>query len=131
MSSMGKSVTAIFVVVFGLAVAGFASAATVKYAGTVRALDSAQGSLVLEDVGPWLGQAETQITPRTIALSSSTEYFVADRAKDAPTGFPDDYTETKAQRSEVRAGAFVTVECQHESGPCTATKLTVVRPIHR
>jgi len=128
MSSMGKSVTGLLTMVFGLALAGSASAATAKYAGTVRAIDSAKASLVLEDVGPWVGQAESPITPRTVVLSSSTEYFVADRVKDAPAGFSDDYRETRVQLSEVKAGAFVTVECERESAQCTAVKLTVVRP---
>jgi hypothetical protein len=82
-----------------------------KFAGTVRTLDSAKGSLVLEDVGPWIGKAETPITPRTITLSSSTEYFVADRAKDGATGFPGEYKEVRAQPSDVKAAAFVFVAC--------------------
>jgi hypothetical protein len=84
--------------------------------------------LVLEDVGPKTGKTESPITPRTIVLSSSTEYYVVDRANDGATGFPGDYTGMKAEASEVKPGAFVSVECQQDGGRCMAQKLVVVKP---
>lgn len=128
---MGRVVgtlTALVVIGSLLAVGPAAGADTTKYAGTVRTIDSARGSLVLDDVGPWVGTAESPITPRTITVSPSTEYFVADRAKDGPTGYAGDYAERKAQLSDVKAGAFVSVECQRDGWRCTAQKLVVVRP---
>ena len=93
----------------------------------VRTIDSTRGSLVLEYVGPWVAKTESPITPRTVIVSPATEYFVADRATDGATGYPGDYVETKAQFSDVKVGAFVSVECQRDGGRCTALKLVVVR----
>ncbi len=128
---MGKVVeatTAVVMMASLLALAPAAGAGTAKYAGTVRTVDSTQGSLVLDDVGPWVGKTESPITPRTVSVSPSTEYFMADRAKDGATGYPGDYVETKARLSDVKVGAFVSVECQRDGGRCTAVKLVVVRP---
>jgi hypothetical protein len=128
MSKSGRRITGILVITSVLALAGPVGGASAKFAGTVRTLDSAKGSLVLEDVGPWIGKVETPITPRMITLSPATEYFVADRAKDGPAGFPGEYKEVRAQLSDVKPGAFIFVECQPAGGRCTASKLTVVRP---
>jgi hypothetical protein len=87
---------------------------------------------VLEDVGPWVAKGpENPITPRAVIVSPSTEYVVADRAKDGATGFPGDYKETRAQPSDLTAGAFIVVESQQATGRCMAVKLTVVRPSPR
>jgi hypothetical protein len=128
---MGRVVEIPAVVVIGSLLAvgpAAAGAGAAKYAGTVRAIDSARGSLVLDDVGPWVGKTESPITPRTVSVSPSTEYLIADRAKDGATGYPGDYVETKAQLSDVKVGAFVAVECQRDGGRCAAVKLVVVRP---
>jgi hypothetical protein len=111
-----------------LAVAPAAGAETTKYAGTVRTIDSTKGSLVLGDVGPRVGKTESPITPRTVTVAPSTEYFIADRAKDGATGYPGEYVEKKAQLSDITVGAFVSVECQRDGERCTALKLVVVRP---
>ncbi len=105
-----------------------AAAGPIKYAGTVRTVDTMRGSLVVEDVGPWVGKTETPITPRAIALSPSTEYFVAERAEAGDTGYRNDYLTVRAHLSEIKVGAFVSVECQPEGDQCTASKLVVVRP---
>jgi hypothetical protein len=103
-----------------------ASAETVRYAGTVRAFDGS--SLVLEDVGPGQeGRHEAPITPRTIAVTPDTALFVTIRAEDARSGFPGDYRETRADISELKVGAFVSVQCQLEGPRCRALKLTIVR----
>jgi len=128
MGKVVETMTAVVVITSLLALAPAAGAGTTKYAGTLRTIDTTKGSLVLDDVGPWVGKTESPITPRTVIVSPSTEYFVADRAKDGATGYPGDYVETKAQLSDVKVGAFVSVECQREGGRCTALKLVVVRP---
>jgi hypothetical protein len=99
---------------------------TVKYAGTVRAFDGS--SLILDDVGP--GQetrTEAPITPRTIAVTPDTAVFVTIRAEDAKSGFAGDYRETRADLSDLKAGAFVTVQCHPEGPRCRAVKLIIVR----
>lgn len=99
---------------------------TVRYAGTIRSITS--GSLVLEDVGPWHGEkSATVITPRTIVLAPSTEFFVASRAEDGATRFPGDYQEVPAQRSDLKPGTFVSVECQPTREGCQSLKVTMVR----
>jgi hypothetical protein len=129
MSKAARTIAGSLMMGLVLAVAGSAGAETAKYAGNVRTIDSTSGSLVLEDVGPWVAKGpETPITPRTVIVSASTEYFVADRSKDGATGFPGDYKETRAQPSDVTVGAFIVVECQQAPGRCVAAKLTVVRP---
>ena len=53
MSQAARGIARAFVIGAVLTVAVSASAGTVRYAGTVRAVDHGAGSLVLEDVGPW------------------------------------------------------------------------------
>jgi len=118
----------VVVVMTGLLAAAQAAAGPIKYAGAVRTVDTMRGFLVVEDVGPWVGKTETPITPRTIALSPSTEYFVAERAAQGDTGYRNDYVKARANPSEIKVGAFVSVECQPDGDQCTASKLVVVRP---
>jgi hypothetical protein len=110
-----------------LAPAPAASGGTARYAGTVRTIDHGQGSMVLEDVGPWLGASESPITPRAVTVSPATGFFIADRSPLAPTGYQGDYVERKAQLSDVRNGAFVVVECEREGAGCLAQRIVVVR----
>jgi hypothetical protein len=127
-----QKVLAVMAISLMLGVLALPPAATgmTRYAGTVRAIDSTTGSLVLDDVGPWVGTRESPITPRMIVLSSATEYRAVDRAgaRGAPSGYADDYVETTARPSDVREGAFVSVECERDGEHCMAVKLTVVRP---
>jgi hypothetical protein len=116
MGKVVETMTAVVVITSLLVLAPAAGAGTTKYAGTLRTIDTTKGSLVLDDVGPWVGKTESPITPRTVIVSPSTKYFVADRAKDGATGYPGDYVETKAQLADVKVGAFVSVECQREGG---------------
>jgi hypothetical protein len=111
-----------------LAPAPASSGGTARYAGTVRTIDHGQGSIVLEDVGPWAGASESPITPRTVTVSPTTGFFIADRSPVATTGYRGDYVERKAQLSDVRSGAFVVVECEREGEGCMAQRVVVVRP---
>jgi hypothetical protein len=114
------------VMMMGFLAAAQAGAGPIRYAGTVRTVDPTRGSLVVEDVGP-AGETDTPITPRTIVLSPSTEYFLTARAERGDSGYRNDYATVRAERSEIKAGAFVSVECQQEGDRCTASKLVVVR----
>jgi hypothetical protein len=118
------------VVIIGpmLTVAGLASGEqTVKYAGTIKSISN--GTIVVEDVGPWHGgRPETEITPREIVLAPSATFVVASRAKDGTTTFPGDYTEVPAQRSDLKPGTFVAVECQPTPDGCQLLKVTMVPP---
>jgi hypothetical protein len=120
-------ITIAVAMMMGFLAAAQAGAGPIRYAGTVRTVDLTRGSLVVEDVGPSAGETDTPITPRTIVLSPSTEYFVAARAERGDSGYRNDYATVRANRSEIKAGAFVSVECQQEGDRCTASKLVVVR----
>jgi len=41
--------------------------------------------------------------------------------------FPGDYAERPAQRSDLKAGSFVSIECQPTREGCQTLKLTMVR----
>ncbi len=118
----------IAVMTTGLFWAAQAAAGPMRYAGTVRTVDLTTGSLVVEDVGPATRETDTPVTPRTIALGPSTEYFVAERADKGDSGYRNDWATVRASRSEIKVGEFVAVECQQEGDRCTASKLVVVRP---
>jgi hypothetical protein len=125
-----RKVVVILLMLLGFLAPPPAATGMTRYAGTVRAIDSTTGSLVLNDVGPWVGSAESPITTRMIMVSSITEYRAVSRAADgaAPSGYPGDYAETRAQPADVKEGAFVSVECAQDGERCMALKLTVVRP---
>jgi hypothetical protein len=100
---------------------------TVTYAGTIRSI--ANGVMVVEDVGPWRGtQQETEITAREIILDPTATFVVARRVKDGRTAFPGDYVEIPAQRSELKPGTFVAVQCQPTRDGCQLVKATMVPP---
>ena len=103
----------------------------VTYAGTIRSLDDARGALVLQDVGPWRGKGDADIVNRTIVLTPSTRLAMASRAWEGTSKFPGDYEENAAQRSDLKEGAFVAVECQPTAEGCRAVKLTVIQTDQR
>src|SRR5262245_19540340 len=99
----------------------------VSYAGTVGSVDRAKGSLIIRDVGPWLGRDPAPVTPRTIVLTPSTKVAVAIRTENSTEKFPGDYEEMPAGLVELTEGAFVVVECEPAGSSCRALKLTVVQ----
>jgi hypothetical protein len=98
----------------------------VSYAGTVSRIDGPRGTFVLHDVGPWRGDRETSVVNRTIVLTPSTTFAVASRVWEGARGFPGDYEESPARRSDLKEGAFVAVECQPAGPSCRALKLTLI-----
>src|SRR5262245_3531531 len=125
---LGRIVSVLAVAAFALGPLSAKAAATITYAGTVRSVDSARGSFMLEDVGPWHGGPDANITNRAIVLTSSTKLAMASRTWSSATKFPGDYEEIAARRTDLKEGAFVSVECQPTGESCRAVKLTVVQP---
>jgi hypothetical protein len=102
-----------------------AAAGNASYAGTVSAVGDE--SLVIRDTGPWMGPSNPNVVNRTIVLTPSTAFAVAERAWDGAKSFPGDYAERPATRADLTEGDFVAVECQQMGAGCRAQKLTIVR----
>ena len=115
------------VVLFALGPLPASAGGAMTYAGTVSSIDGARGAFVLQDVGPWRGKSEANIVNRTIVLTPSTTFAVASRAWDGTSKFPGDYAESAAQRSDLKEGAFVAVECRPVGEGCRALKLTLIQ----
>jgi hypothetical protein len=110
--------------VIGLTTAAATAADTVSYAGTVSSVGSR--SVVIRDMGPWTGNTEASAVNRTITVTPSTRFAMAERAWDGKAAFPGDYAERPAERSDLTEGAFVAVECQPTGSGCQALKFTIV-----
>lgn len=105
------------------------AAETVRYSGTVTAVDPERGTIVLAEVGPWrLVHGQTQTTKRTVAITTSTQILLARRAAKTPSGFPNDFVTAPLSDSPIFSGDFVTVECERQGKRLTAITVTVVRP---
>ncbi len=106
-----------------------AAGETVRYSGTVTAIDAERGTIVLAEVGPWrLVRGRTQTTERIVRTTASTQILLAKRADNAPSGFPNDFVTVPLSDSPLFTGDFVTVECERQGKRLTATTVTVVRP---
>jgi hypothetical protein len=126
MRSLRRRILTLTIVASLLTMAGLATGGqTVKYAGTIRLISD--GSFVLDDVGPWRGGLEAEITPRAVVLAPSTNVVVASRAEDGTTTFPGDWKETPARPSDLKPGSFVSVECQPTREGCQGLKVTMVQ----
>jgi hypothetical protein len=94
---------------------------TVKYTGTVLAIDRARGQLVLGEVGPWR-EGVTQRIRRTITLTGQTEYTIGFRAN-PPGGFPGEFIEGPLRPGDIEAGDVVTVLCRKDGRRLVALKI--------
>jgi len=104
------------------------SAKTTSISGTVLALDRTAGTLTVGEVGPWrVKRGVTQVDPRVIAVTTSTEFKQVRRAAGpGPTGWVGDFVETGLGAWQVSEGDFVTVEVQREAERLTALTVQVV-----
>ena len=105
----------------------WALAETTKISGTILALDKEAGTIVVGEIGPWrVKGGVTEVTPRTIAVTSATEFKQVRRATGAgPTGWIGDFVEVGIGAWELKKGDFVTVEVQREGRRLTALKVVV------
>jgi hypothetical protein len=93
-------------------------------------VDQSAGTVVLAEIGPWhIKGGETEITRRTIAVTSATEFARVKRMADAgPSGWRGDFAEAPLPAWQVKPGDFVTVMTRDEDRPPTAVKITVIEP---
>lgn len=108
--------------------AGVAGApATWRHSGCVVAVGP--HSIVVAEVGPWRVRAgETVLTERRIEIARATEFVLAQRVADAPSGFPGDFVEEPLVDWRLVRGDHVTVECVHRGARMIAVKVTVLNP---
>lgn len=113
-----------------LALPGRAGASEVKHSGTILAINKAAGTIVLGEMGPWRGtEGVTEITRRTILVTSATAFARVERAPGPPaTRGIGEFVEAPLGPWEVKEGDFVTVQVQREGERLTAAKVTVVAP---
>ena len=109
-----------------LAAPAVALAQGVRHSGVIADVDERAGTFVLAEVGPWsVRNGRTVVTRRVVALTPTTEFAIAFRDEEAPSGFRNDFVETPLERWAVYVGDFVTVECVRQGGRLTASKVVV------
>ena len=103
-------------------------AETANHSGTIAAVDRTAGTIVLDEVGPWrVKDGMPEITRRTIALVSTTEFKLAKRTRETgPTGWAGDFVEMGISARDLKEGDFVTVKVLRAGERLTALKVTVV-----
>lgn len=98
---------------------------TTRHSGTVVMIDPARGSLVIEEVGPWVVKdGVTVVTRRSIVLTSATKFNMFMRV-DVPGRFAHDFIEVALDPGDVSPGDFVTAECIRRGGRLVALTVTV------
>jgi hypothetical protein len=105
-----------------------APANTTSISGTVLALDKTAGTITVGEVGPWrVKGGVTEVDPRVIAVTTSTEFRQVRRAAGSgPTGWVGDFVETGLRAWQVNKGDFVTVKVQREGERLIALAVQVV-----
>ena len=117
----------LMILVLALAVAGPTVAEAMTYAGVVLAIDRTANTIVVGDMGPLLSSGESEIARRTIRVAPSTEFVRVKRAPGiAPTGWWNDYVETRLAAWDVKPGDFVTVTGERHGQGFQAVRITVV-----
>ncbi len=110
-----------------LAAGGWA-ATTVKYSGTIVAVDPEGKVFTLAEVGPWHVKAgKTVTTLRMIHLTPQTQYTMFMRVN-APGRYTGDFIEVPLEAADIAVGDHVTAECRVEAGRLVATKVSTVDP---
>jgi hypothetical protein len=99
----------------------------VTHSGAVVSIEPGAARLVLDEVGPWrVRDGVTQLTRRTIELTKATTYVTSRRVKGAASGFAGDFVEREIAAADIRAGSFVTIECEHRGPRMIALKVILV-----
>jgi len=102
-----------------------ADAETVRFSGTVTEIDAAAGSMVVEEIGPWIqSRGAHVVSEHVVALQPSTKFVVFIRV-DAPGRFAGDFVEVALEATDVSPGDFVTVEASREGDRLVAVTVTV------
>jgi hypothetical protein len=121
--------TALLVVVVGL-LAIVTAPSTVAAASVSGMVVSVEGDrIVIADVGPWqIERGETKITPRSVAITGSTEVVRVQRTDEPDAnGWPGGFATSAASGiPALKHGDFVAVDVTDEGGRLIATKLTIV-----
>lgn len=123
----GRSLAAFVLLVLFIAIAMPAAdaAPTVRYSGTVAAIDPEGSVMILEEVGPWrVERGATVVTRRTIGLTPSTKYNLFMRVN-VPGAFAGDFIEVALDVNDVARGDFVTAECVRQGNRLVALTVTV------
>lgn len=115
----------LFVLFTAIATPAADAARTVRYSGTVAAIDPDRGVMILEEVGPWrVERGATVVTRRMISLTPSTKYDLFMRVN-APGAFAGDFIEVILDIDHVAPGDFVTVEGVRDGERLVALTVTV------
>lgn len=124
------TVAAMFLILPGLILPALTASASagerMKHSGTIVSIAADVKTFVLAEVGPWqVRKGATVITYQTITLAPATEYAIAARTDQAPSGFPGDFVETPIGPESVYLHDYITVDCRHEGKRLIALRITV------
>jgi FtsP/CotA-like multicopper oxidase with cupredoxin domain len=129
MTTRGRMLTALVLVLGSLAwiSAGRSAPETTRVAGNVLAVDASQGSIVVGDMGPLLDDGRSQITRRTIRVTSATTFTEVARTNGVtPNGWVGGYVATMVSAKRVKPGDFVAVTVRPGPHGSEAVEVTVV-----
>ena len=123
----GSHTVSAFVLTALLAISGSASAENLqKHSGVIVSVAEDASTFVLAEVGPWeVRNGATVVMYRTIALAPATEFAIATRVTEAPSGFAGDFVEVPVGPDRVYLNDFVTVDCRHVGARMIALKIVV------
>ena len=80
------------------------TAQTVRHSGTVVAMDTERGRLVLDEIGPWrVRGGVTQVRRLAIVFTPATDFLIALRAN-PPDGFLGQFIEGRLEAADVEVG---------------------------
>jgi hypothetical protein len=97
------------------------------HSGTVLAVDSDKGTIVIGEVGPWRTKdGQTEITRQTVVVEPSTQFVLVKRTREpGPSGWPGGFVEEPLGAWAVKGGDFVTVRVEMKGRRPTATRVLV------
>ena len=122
MTRVASSVLLALVLVAASAADG---AGPTAYSGTVVTIDSQEGVLILDEIGPWrVEQGKTVTNRRTIQVTAGTTFNRFIRVN-VPGAFAGDFLEVALDADDVTPGDFVTAQCIDERGRLVALRVTV------
>ncbi|HET8575874.1 MAG TPA: DUF5666 domain-containing protein [Methylomirabilota bacterium] len=121
-------VTLVVALVLALTAAVSSAVGDMTVSGTITAIDIANGTLTVTEIGPWtVTNGQTVITRRTFTLTAQTEFARVARGDSiAATGWVGDFVEAPAAADQLRPGDFVTVEVERSGSRLIARRVTTV-----
>src|SRR5262245_7234955 len=110
----------------GLVIAPASAQDVVQHSGAITAVDGAQETIAIEEMGPWHGPS-TGPARVEVRLTPATTITIVERAN-RPGGFAGAFSERTISTRDIRPGDWANVTMKRDAGRLTATSVVIVRP---